>query len=51
MFGECYFNVVFGLRQVIFWHHRLCHNPGVNYVGQNIRAAALFDFIKARHLL
>lgn len=31
---------------VIFWHHRLGHNPGVNYVGQNIRQAALFDFIK-----
>jgi hypothetical protein len=31
---------------VVFWHHRLGHNPGVNYVGHNIRQAVLFDFIK-----
>lgn len=30
---------------VVFWHHRLGHNPGVNY-GRNIRQAVLFDFIK-----
>ena len=32
--------------QVIFWHHRLGHNPGTNWVGQTVREAALFDFIK-----
>ena len=31
---------------VVFWHHRLGHNPGTNYVGENIRQAVLFDFIK-----
>lgn len=31
---------------VVFWHHRLGHNPGINYVGHNIRQAVLFDFIK-----
>jgi hypothetical protein len=32
---------------VIFWHHRLGHNPGTNHVAQNIRQAVLFDFIKS----
>jgi hypothetical protein len=31
---------------VVFWHHRLGHNPGTNWAGQNIRQAVLFDFIK-----